>query len=124
MSVLNFEQKILLIINEIKRQKLRPDETRICQFILRRYNHKPEETKIKLQALVKDNILYTALYKGAISFRIFSNGTESPSIKKIVQLEKSVNLKVNKRKRVSFFYRYFFFFSDKSFRFLVYFIFN
>lgn len=108
MSDLNFKERILLIINEIKGGKLRPDESRICKMLSKRYNDQPDNTRTKLQELVEEKILNTVYYKGAISYRILSSGPESPKIIKSVQLEDSVNVRLEKRKRVSFLYFVFF----------------
>lgn len=63
------KDRILEAIDQLRHRKARPDATRICNFLFRKYSINSAEAKSDLQWCVDNDIVLRVEYKGNISYR-------------------------------------------------------
>ncbi|XP_066145937.1 sterile alpha motif domain-containing protein 1 [Euwallacea fornicatus] len=62
-------ERILEAIDQLRKRKARPDVTRICNYLFRRFHVNSSEAKADLEWCVANNIVLKVEYKGNISYR-------------------------------------------------------
>ncbi|KAL1498239.1 hypothetical protein ABEB36_009070 [Hypothenemus hampei] len=62
-------ERILEAIDQLRKRKARPDVTRICSYLFRRFHVNSVEAKADLEWCVANNIVLKVEYKGNISYR-------------------------------------------------------
>jgi len=62
-------ERILEAIDQLRKRKARPDVTRICNYLFRRFHVSTLDAKADLEWCVTNNIVLKVEYKGSISYR-------------------------------------------------------
>ncbi|XP_044754946.1 uncharacterized protein LOC123313907 isoform X2 [Coccinella septempunctata] len=69
MTSMKNKDRILEAIDQLRHRKARPDATRICNFLFRKYSINSAEARSDLQWCVDNDIVLRVEYKGNISYR-------------------------------------------------------